>query len=313
MRRAALLALIAGCQEYDLSREPEPVPEGEPPAEPVTPVEEPEEDPGDWMVETFHTDDDPPVDVLFALDKSCSMSGEIFALGGAFGSFIRQVDLATGDWHIGVVTQDDGCFNGGWIEATTPNYEGRFLSATRNLGIFGGTDLEEALLQLTDVALGKAVPGRCNAGFSRPEAALHVIAVSDEPEQSGADWASWLASYEQRYDVVVVSAVVDQNGTCGSDATGYVEAAQATGGMLLDVCTSRWGSFAADLGDATALATRIYVLSGVPDPTSLKVRVGGVQIDAWDWDADRNAVVLHENPPAGTRVDVAWLPLVPPT
>lgn len=322
MSRLLLLACLVGCQEYTIEKYVDPVgedldtdialgldPVGDTDAGPTDPTNQeqtPEVDPGE-VFDQWVVPENPEVDILFALDKSCSMTSEVFALGNAFSNFIQQLNDVTSGWHVGVVTADTGCFNEGWMDVNTPNYISRFRRATSGFQLFN-TDLEEALLQLADVALGKAVPGRCNDGFIRPGAALHLIAVSDEPEQSGTNWDVWLDSYRDHYDLVVVSAVADINGSCGDAPLGYQEAVTATGGLMLDVCNSRWASFAAELGQVSAEAARSYVLSEVPIVDSIVVRVNGALATGWQWDAARNAIVLSRPPPAGTRIDVVYTP-----
>ena len=51
-------------------------------------------------------------------------------------------------------------------------------------------DYTEALLTVAANALSKTTTTGCNAGFLRTEALLHVILVSDEPEQSPHSWSS---------------------------------------------------------------------------------------------------------------------------
>jgi hypothetical protein len=258
-----------------------------------------------WFIEG-----DLPIDIVFALDKSGSMNDDMGALADAADDFIRQIDVSTTDWHIGVVSKDDGCFNNGIILPTTPDYVDVFNDAVRGLQILG-TNLTEALLQLTSVALFETVPGACNEGFSRTDAVLSIILVSDEPEQSGTDWSLWVEQYRTAKsdpDLVMISAVVDHTHTCGSGAAGYTEAAFETGGLILDICDSDWGAYAAELGVAAAASLRTFNLDAVPDPETIVVEVDGVQYDAgWFYDAMRNAVVVEVVLPVGAEVAVSYV------
>lgn len=258
-----------------------------------------------WFIEG-----DLPIDVVFALDKSGSMTDEMGALAAAADDFIQEIDVATTDWHIGVVSKDDGCFNNGIILPTTPDYVDVFNDAVQGMQILG-TNLTEALLQLTSVALFETVSGSCNEGFARPDAVLSIILVSDEPEQSGTDWSLWVEQYrlaKSDPELVMISAVVDYNHSCGSGAAGYTEAASETGGLILDVCNSNWGVFAADLGVAAAASLRTFDLDAVPDPATITVSVDGVEYDTgWYYDALRNAVVVEVTLPVGAEVSVSYV------
>lgn len=267
---------------------------------------------GDLVTETFTVQADPPVDILFAIDKSCSMSSEARALGNAFSAFITEIDQVTDDWQIGVVHKDGGCFERGIITAQTYDYEAVFLDATSG-GIFTAGDLTESLLELTDNALLKTTPGSCNEGFVRGNSLLHVIAVSDEPEQSGMPWDHWVGRWQARMsdpNLVMVSGVIDAPpaGDCGDLGTGYIEAAQGTGGVILDVCTSNWGNYAQELGAASAASLLTYLLSTQPDPTTIEVALDGtVYSNGWHYDPTRNAVVVDVELPEGSELTITYV------
>ncbi|MFT4626691.1 MAG: hypothetical protein ACI8PZ_005369 [Myxococcota bacterium] len=263
------------------------------------------------VIDTFVVGDSPPVDVLFALDRSCSMGGDIRRLGDNFDQFITQVDAVTLDWQIGVVMRDHGCFEEGIITPSTPDYDRVFKDATSGgLFGFGGSDLTESLLNLSGVSLQDTAPGRCNEGFARPGALLHIIAVSDEPEQSGIDPADWIAFYQNYVtdpSLVVVSSVIDLHDSCGSLGTGYIEAAALSGGITLDICSSNWGTYAASLGEASGQVARRFPLSRTPDPATITITVDGMPMGpAWAYVEDANVVVFDVAPPAGATVEMTY-------
>lgn len=263
---------------------------------------------GDEVKERFRIEADPPIDILFAIDKSCSMTDDTRALGRAFEDFIADIDQATTSWRIGVVSKDTGCFNEGIIRPNQSNYEERFLDAVSGLDLFG-TDLTEALLGLVDRSLLKLDPGECNEGFVRPNALLHVVTVSDEPEQSGQPWDHWVDRYQRVVsdpDQLVISVVADLSG-CEAGGAGYVEAAAATGGLALDICDPDWRNFAAQLGAASAEALNTFLLSSVPDPDSIELTVDGdPRQNGWHYDPVRNAIVIDADLPEGSVIEVTY-------
>jgi hypothetical protein len=267
---------------------------------------------GDLVTETYTVVDDPPVDILFTIDKSCSMLDEARSLGQAFDQFISEIDSVTDDWQIGVATKDGGCFNNGIITANTYDYESVFVDATSG-GVFSAGSLTEALLELTDNALLKTTPGSCNEGFVRGNALLHVITVSDEPEQSGQPWHHWVGRWQARMsdpNLVMVSGVIigPKGGNCGEPGTGYIEAIQGTGGVMLDVCTSDWGAYAQQLGAASASSLLTYLLSTVPEESTIEVSVDGTTYaNGWHYDPVRNAVVIDVQLPAGSEVEITYV------
>jgi hypothetical protein len=264
---------------------------------------------GDTVVEEFDVQADPPIDILFAIDKSGSMTEEARHLSDAFLDFVQEIGTATQDWQIGVVTKDGGCFNNGIITPATPNYGTVFRDAATGIQVIQ-TDLTEALLELSYNALTQTGSGKCNDGFVRYGAVLHMIVISDEPEQSGQPWDSWVALYRANMwdpQMLVISSVVDVFGTCGNGAAGYLEASNDTGGLVLDVCNSNWGVFAADLGQASIAAVQSYALAAQPDPATLEVAVDGVAYpNGWHYDAARNAVVIDVDLPEGAVVTITY-------
>jgi len=265
---------------------------------------------GSEVVEEFIVEADPPIDILFAIDKSGSMTEEARHLSDAIQDFITEIDQATQDWQIGVVTRDNGCFNNGIILPTTPNFGQVFRDAATGIQL-GQDDLTEALLELSYNALTRTGPAECNDGFVRYGAVLHMIMISDEPEQSGQPWDYWVNLYKGNMwdpQALVISSVVDQFNSCGSGAAGYVEASNDTGGLILDVCNSNWGLFVADLGQASIAAVQSYVLAAVPDPASIVVEVDGVAYpNGWHFDAVRNAVVIDVELDEGAVVKITYI------
>ena len=290
---------VVGTLEVD-SNDPRGVQAAEQEAEPAL---------GDTIVEAFEVAADPPIDILFAIDKSGSMTEEARNLSDAFLDFIQEIGTATQDWQIGVVSKDSGCFNNGIITPATPNYGTVFRDAATGIQVLQ-TDLTEALLELSYNALTQTGSGKCNDGFVRYGAVLHVILISDEPEQSGETWDHWVNLYRANMwdpQMLVISSVVDVFGTCGSGATGYLEASADTGGLVLDVCNSNWGVFAADLGQASVAAVQSYVLAAQPDPATLVVEVDGVAYpNGWSYDAARNAVVIDVDLPEGAQITITY-------
>ena len=81
----------------------------------------------------------------------------------------------------------------------------------RHQSVQGGS-YTESLLTPAAYATGKTNSGQCNQGFMRDGALLHIIAVSDEPEQSGQTAAHWVSQFENYVSdpaLLRVSAVVD--------------------------------------------------------------------------------------------------------
>lgn len=270
---------------------------------------------GAMVTDEFDKAVDPPVDLLFAVDQSCSMDAHAASLANAMSSFIDTIDDVTDGWRIGVVTKDSGCFNSGFIEETTPNYQKVFADAVALGGVGAEYNWTEMLFKTTDNAL-QATVGGCNKNFQRPGALLHIILVSDEIEQSGTGWKTWLNGYETYVAdpaLLKVSAIVDINKVCG-DYTGpgdYDDMALATGGLVLDVCTEDWANYTEDLAAVSLSAVDQFELSQPGDPSSMEVTVDGQQwLTGWHYDTALNQIVFDEELPEGAHITVDYGALV---
>jgi len=265
----------------------------------------------DIVEDHFVVPEAPPVDILFAVDQSCSMDDDNARLASNFSNFISTISTVTSNWRIGVVTKNDGCFKYGYLDETTSSYTAKFNNSV--LADDGGTNTER-LLTLSRDALYKTSSGRCNSGFLRSSALLHVIMVSDEPEQSSTSWStlvSQIQGYKSNPDDVKLSAVAgDYPGGCSTAApgTGYYQAVSATGGEYLSICDTNWAKHVETLAAATVEGLNEYPLSDTsPDPDSIVVYVDGKPWKGkWTYDSKRNQVVLASEVPENSEVTIEY-------
>jgi len=270
------------------------------------------------LTNTFEVPVDPPVDILFAVDQSCSMDDNATDLGAAFGDFIDQIDTVTQGWQIGVVTVDNACFNEGILTSSTSNYQTKFANAvTYGSDPSGDGSNSEKLYEMIEDALAKTDPGECNAGFLRPGSMLHVIFVTDEKDRSPRNWDSYLDSYSTIMGVptppnplLKLSIIGDLYKNCG-DGTGlgqYEDGVVYTDGLQLNICNSGWSSEVDELAMASLTAIGDFVLSSdqVVDET-VSVFVDGVEWTGdWHYDATNNSIVFDVAMEGGEEVEVVY-------
>ncbi len=261
--------------------------------------------------EVFTVDEDPPLDIVLAVDQSCSMDDDQASLAANFSDFILQLEAITSNWHLGVVTTDDACFLDGPYDASTTDLFNRFAAAVQ-YGEDRDIEDDEALLKMATAALDHAADASCNTGFRREEAGLHVVVVSDEPERSGEQAAAW--SWEFWWTALQVhaaggpglrvSGVVDASG-CNEGDAGYRDIIAATGGARLDICTADWADAVADIAQASVTLAWSFPLQGEPLDGTAQVVVDGVPNTDWTWAEERHAVTFSTRPP-GTEVVVTY-------
>ncbi len=265
------------------------------------------------VTEVFTEPGVPPVDVLWTIDQSCSMAADNRRdIRDGVPGFLTEL-TAVADFHLIQVTKDSGCANGGVIDNNTANAEQLLIDNAFNAGILEQFTTEQLLKQV-DVSLGKTGPGGCNEGFLRPGALLHVIVASDEEDQSPQDHVHWISRYENYItdpNLLKISAVVDVTRSCG-DNTGpgeYLDAAQATGGVVLDICSPDWGQQMTDIASEVLAGIRSYNLSNPTEESTVTVTVNGTQTTDFTYSGAGNTVTIN-SPPVGEGdiVEVTYHP-----
>jgi hypothetical protein len=262
--------------------------------------------------DSWELDEDPPVDILFFVDQSCSMDDDQTSLAKNFSGFISQLSNYTTEWKVMVANDDDGCTNSGVLSESAADYEEKFSAAVAK----GGGQYTEAGLIVSTRAIQNTDSGECNDAFMRSGALLHIIMVSDEPEQSPDSWDTYVdAIVAKKGDssMVKLSAVAGPAPSGCSDGSnsaeygsGYDQAASATGGEFLSICDN-WASSVKTLADASVTQSE-FTLSRTPVVDTIEVVVNGARRSAnWSYDATTNAVIFSANiPEGGDSVDISY-------
>ena len=276
---------------------------------------------GDWVTDSFIQEGNYDTDILWVIDNSCSMSEEQTTLADDFISFYDIVETAGVDYRIAAVTTDRETFLGSTkvIDTTTANGDQVFadncMVGTMGSGSEHGLQYGWEALEL---AVNNTSP---NHDFYRPAAGLRVVFVSDEHDQSGS-WSAYVSDYQglkTNPNHVILSAICGTDGAnatfCsgpGGDAssgTGYVDAANATGGILASICDSDWSQALTNLGWQSLSLADTLALTEEPIPATITVEKNGVQVTVgWSYDAVINAVVFEEQyvPVDGDVVDITY-------
>ena len=254
-------------------------------------------------------------DILFVVDKSGSMNTDLANVIANFGVFVSTMVNLDSDFHVAFVVRDDGCINGSdlFIDSTFSE-SGAVNTVSAMIEAQAGSNTERGFT-LAEAALSETGPGGCNEGFLREDAELHIVGVSDEPEQSGSSWSYYVSlfqSYKRNADDVVVHAVGgDYPSGCGDNDPyfGFYEATVATGGQFLSICASDWASHLAALAEASAALLDAFALTTDPVPETIQVRVDGVTHTlGWSYDEASNSVKFDSDhiPEGGATIEIDY-------
>ena len=268
----------------------------------------------------------PAVDVLFVVDDTPSMAAEQSALGTSFGALASALAAADVRWQVGVTTTTMVADPAGWLlgapyvlASSTPDAE--FAVGQRLVVGLGGSGPEAGIAAaLRALELSAGGPNR---GFRRPNAALHVVFVSDGDDRSD----EWLGTDPLAELIAVINAegrsaarparvhaITGPAGGCTSDvaaagpAPRYLAAVSATGGTWTSICEA----------DSTALVSRIaeravtwsaeFPLSATPVDGRLTVKVDGAPIGAgWVLATDPARLVFDAPPREDAEIIVRYL------
>jgi hypothetical protein len=265
----------------------------------------------------------PQVDVLFAIDNSCSMAEEQAALTDNFDLFM-QFFLQSGlDYHVGVISTD----------MADPQHQGK-LRESRGLRFIDSetedpTDVFRSMAQMGTSGSGdergresiyEAVERKKNGfnkDFIRERGSLHIVIISDEDDHSGTnpigrnEFAEYLLDLKPNPDNVSFSSIVhpesfSNGGVFGDEEPGaeYLWITRSVGGIEWDIRTEDWGTVLELLGVQASGLKREFFLSQLPVEGSIEVTVlyegvvfGFTEGDQWVYDPSRNSVRFLEYVP----------------
>lgn len=259
--------------------------------------------------DTFYQLEAGKVDVLLAVDNSCSMAPYQEELASNFDEFLTFFIEGNVEYQIGVVTTSvaepepvaqNGCtqadvnaipsagelVGGTWITPETPNAADAFGQAVR-VGICGSgyeMGIESAYRAVTE-----PLASQVNAGFIRDDAYLSIIFVSDEQDASPLPVNQYINAFEQvkgqrNRDIFNASALVvadpaDCGANSGSSAgTRYLDVAAQTGGVIGDICADDFASIVTELSLASSRLEDTFYLEETPDASTLIVGVNSEEV-----------------------------------
>lgn len=280
-----------------------------------------------------HLQSEGRVDILWVIDDSGSMANQRQTLGGNFRRFFDRLVQLRVNFQIGVISvnQLDGGFLRGTtriITNTTPNPEAVFIA---NTTFPASRSRWELGLRMMQIALSPPVIDNQNAGLLRPDAALAVIAVSDEDDASigsPAYYARFLRSAKGKGNESLVSFSVIGGttpngcyppgeqvyfGGLADPAFRYSEVANQTNGIIGSICDSTFENTLIRIAEALNTLRRTFPLSVNPDPATITVKVNGAVIPrdpfvGWQYQPDTRTVTFFGTyiPPPGASLQISY-------
>ncbi len=273
------------------------------------------------------------VDVLWVIDDSGSMANQRLTLAGNFERFLQALESLQTDFHVGVITTNanDGGKLVGTVKVIDPQTADRVNVFLSNTTFPASRTRWEQGLRMMELALTEPNRSTHNAGFLRPEAALAVIAVSDEDDGSFGDpgyYARFLRGAlgkgnENLVSFSVIGGTLPNGcyppgeqifwGGLAEPATRYATVANRTGGIVGSICDASFEQTLVRIAEAIHTLRRIFPLSLVPDPATLRVTVNGANVprdvvNGWQYRADTRSITFLGNfvPPPGAELRITY-------
>lgn len=277
--------------------------------------------------ETAFQDELEGVDILWVVDDTSSMAQEQSALGVALEGFAEALESAAINWQVGVTSTDASGDDAGvlrgdpWIMTATTEDLPTALARAAAVGTTGSPP--EAGLAAAMLALSPELLAADNRGFRRPDAALHVVVVSDNDDASesllGDDPAATFLAFldddaaasgrDALFSAVVGPSPAGCTGNSGAalPAPIYASVVEATGGTQASICESDLSAVASSIATSSQVWPTTFLLQATPLAGSLRVAVDGVRVDdGWTEQADPPAVQFDAAPAPGAVLGFSY-------
>ncbi len=250
------------------------------------------------------------VDIVWVIDTSGSMN--VYQLQLLAGIEHMMNALPDAGWRLVMISTDpEEVIN----ESQFPLVPGDTMLDAEDMytSMHGGSDEEgfdaiKSYVELNPYA----------ASWMRPDAALLVVFVSDEDDQSdelrsATDFISWYSA--RRFGNVFLASIImqeDDASVCDEDYFGsqpgvtYIEATNMLFGTVVDICADDWTP---GVTDATSQIEpyESITLSKNPVPETIRVFVEQSLYSDWTFDQTTNTVHFTVIPPGGALVEVGYV------
>ena len=245
------------------------------------------------QIDVFEQQKVDKTDILFVIDNSCSMVEEQTDLAADAADFIDGLKDAGVDYQISVITTDDENPVGGLITPTTADPAGELADQVQ-VGTSGSAFEKGQEMAMLALDLGPLSSSR----YGREDAALSVVVISDEEDQSPLtelEYYDFFLTIKDEDLFFFHSVTGIMGSSCDTDiGLRYITQSGLTGGVTLDICAP-WGNNLITLANATYIIQSEYPLTKEASPGSVEVFIDGILLEeGWYYDRGTNSVILED-------------------
>jgi len=250
------------------------------------------------------------VDILWVIDTSGSMyryDPELMA-----GIEAMMLALPASGWRLAMISNDP---NKASAESQFPLVPGDTIDDAMDMySMMGRGGFEEGF----DAAFEYITLNTYAQTWMRPDAALLVVFVSDEEEQSNdhftdiANFKSWYGGLRNGsafmasiVNVAAADSVCTVTPSPIDIGDRYMEATNHFGGTVVDICDSDWSAGVQDASRQLEPYEE-WLLEYEPVEASIEVFINGAINSDWTYDSSLNKVLFTVVPAGGSHVEIAY-------
>ena len=250
------------------------------------------------------------VDILWVIDTSGSMFVYQTRLLDGIEAMLNA--LPTSDWRLAMISNDPSAASNENQFPLVPGddiIDAEDMFDSMNMGPW-----EEGF----DAAYEYIVNNSYSSTWMRHDAALLVVFVSDEEEQSNgyfhnvSDFTTWYSTI--RLGPVYLSSIVTQDpsvSVCSTPPSSvfvgdrYMEATNLYNGVIIDICADDWSAGVADASQQVD-PHEWYELTYEPIEDSIRVFIDHVPNNDWTYQSSDNTVYFTAIPDPGAWVEIVY-------
>ena len=255
------------------------------------------------------------VDILWVIDPSGSMSQHQARLLMGIDAMMQA--LPPSGWRLAIIPSD-------WRFAESENQfplvPGDTYEMAENMYNQSRAGAFEAGF---DAAYAYMMTNQYSSTWMRNDAALLIVFVSDEREQSNkylldsASFIGWASSQRQSVFVASIVNLHPDDSLCNTTVNNhgkkYIEAANYFNGQVVDICSEDWTAGVSDAANQVEPYEEWPLTYEPSDPSHIYVFHDGVPVPDndgvdtfWHYDAVSNSVIFDKVPSAHVLVEIAY-------
>ena len=269
-----------------------------------------EPDPDIWIESFRQVGAYEKIDILWVIDGSCSMMKHKTSVLTGIEAMMNSLPLDV-NWRLKMITTGDG----------------RAVPQPQTFPLTRGDTIADALAMYNDLPIDGMEKGfdavrnyvtldTYAQTWLRSDAAMLVVFVSDEEEQSkmsAVDFQAWYQSLRSNVFLSFIGNVKPDESVCEyAPPTNYVgfkymDAVNYFLGTIVDICETDWSP---GVQDATQKIEpfKDWELKHIPYENTIVVFEDGVRLDPTEWSYDpvTNTIEFAEIPDEGVLVEIGY-------